>query len=281
MKRDFTIAIIKTLKWITLLFLFFLTIGTALLGTVFFDLYLMIILIPGMPYLLIAYVGTSLWLAILFLIKYIKKKRNIGKTLLLSCSIILLIFAILKVLVFTGDSIIKVNSRASQITNPVISEFIKNSVSGDPYIINIEISEDAYYRHETKINYFDKWFQTEKFITYGDLISYSGNSISDYAKDIRFQNSIISVILLIILMVLYVYFCRYIIKEYNILTDTESNENMAKQNLIKICSLVGIIAIAIIIFVTVNVIKNSDDTIVVIQKNDEKNYTVNYIEIEY
>ena len=88
-------------------------------------------------------------------------------------------------------------------------------------------------------------------------------------------------LLLIILMVLYIYFCRYILKEYNILTDTESNENMAKQNLIKICSLVGIIAIAIIIFIVVNEIKNSDDTIVVIQKNDEKNYTVNYIEIEY
>ena len=280
MKRDFTIAIIKTLKWITLFTLIILTAGTALLGAGIFELFLYI-LIYEIPYLIIAYVVTSFWLGIIFLIKYIKKKRNIVKTILFSCSIILLLLATLKILMFTGDYVIKVNSRVDEISNPEISKFIKSTVSGNPYIINIEISEDAYYRHETKINYFDKWFQTEKFITYGDLISYSGNSISDYAKDIRFQNSIISVILLIILMVLYVYFCRYIIKEYNILTDTESNENMAKQNLIKICSLVGIIAIAIIIFIVVNVIKNSDDTIVVIQKNDEKNYTVNYIEIEY
>ncbi len=280
MKRDFTIAIIKTLKWITLFTLIILTAGTALLGAGIFELFLYI-LIYEIPYLIIAYVVTSFWLGIIFLIKYIKKKRNIVKTILFSCSIILLLLATLKILMFTGDYVIKVNSRVDEISNPEISKFIKSTVSGNPYIINIEISEDAYYRHETKINYFDKWFQTEKFITYGDLISYSGNSISDYAKDIRFQNSIISVILLIILMVLYIYFCRYILKEYNILTDTESNENMAKQNLIKICSLVGIIAIAIIIFIVVNVIKNSDDTIVVIQKNDEKNYTVNYIEIEY
>ena len=276
MKRDFTIAVIKTLKWITLFTLIILTAGTALLGAGIFELFLYI-LIYEIPYLIIAYVVTSFWLGIIFLIKYIKKKRNIVKTILFSCSIILLLLATLKILMFTGDYVIKVNSRVDEISNPEISKFIKSTVSGNPYIINIEISEDAYYRHETKINYFDKWFQTEKFITYGDLISYSGNSISDYAKDIRFQNSIISVILLIILMVLYIYFCRYILKEYNILTDTESNENMAKQNLIKICSLVGIIAIAIIIFIVVNVIKNSDDTIVVIQKNDEKNYTVNYI----
>ena len=280
MKKDFTIIIIKILKWITLILLFFLTIGTVLLGTMFFDLYLMIILIPGMPYLLIAYVGTSLWLAILFLIKYIKKKRNIGKTLLLSCSIILLVFATLKVLVFTGDSIIKVNSKASQITNPVISKFIKNNVSGDPYIINIEISKDAYYRHETKINYFDKWFETEKLITDGGFISYSGNSISDYAKDIRLQNSIISVILLIVLMVLYIYFCKYIIKEYTILTSDNTSENIGKQRLIKIFSLIAFILIPIIIFVAINIIKNSDDKIVVMQKNDDGNYKVNYIENE-
>ena len=280
MKRDFTIAIIKTLKWITLITLIIITAGTALLGAGIFELFLYI-LIYEIPYLIIAYAVTSFWLGIIFLIKYIKKKRNIVKTILLSCSIILLLLATLKILMFTGDYVIKVNSRVDEISNPEISKFIKSTVSGNPYIINIEISEDAYYRHETKINYFDKWFETKEFQIDSGFVPSNDNNIFDYAENITVQKRIISIILLMLIIVLYVYFCRYIIKEYNILTDTESNENLAKQNLIKICSLVGIIAIAIIIFIVVNEIKNSDDTIVVIQKNDEKNYTVNYIEIEY
>lgn len=271
MKRDFTIAIIKTLKWITLLFLFFLTIGTALLGTVFFDLYLMIILIPGMPYLLIAYVGTSLWLGIIFLIKYIKKKRNIVKTILLSCSIILLLFATLKVLIFTGDYVIKVNSRVDEISNPEISEFIKSTVSGNPYIIDIEISQDISYRSKVEINYFDKWFETKEFQIGSGFVPSNDNNIFDYAENITVQKRIISIILLMLIIVLYVYFCRYIIKEYNILTDTESNDNMAKQNLIKICSLVGIITIAIIIFIVVNVISNSGNNFIVMENKNDNN----------
>ena len=278
MKRDFTIAVIKIFKWITLFALIIITAGITLLGTVIFDMFL-IILIYGIPYLIIAYAVGSLWLGIIFLIKYIQKKRNIVKTLLFSCSIILLLFATLKVLMFTGDYVIKVNSKVDEISNPEISEYIRRNVSGNPYIIDIELFKDVFYRDRIKINYFDKWFKTKEFSMGPDLVSY--DKVFDYAEKITIQKRIVSVILLIVIIVLYVYFCRYIIKEYNILTDTESNENMAKQNLIKICSLVGIIAIAIIIFIVVNVIKNSDDTIVVIQKNDEKNYTVNYIEIEY
>ena len=270
MKRDFTIAIIKTLKWITLITLIIITAGIALLGTGIFELFLYI-LIYGIPYLIIAYVVTSFWLGIIFLIKYIKKKRNIVKTILLSCSIILLLFATLKVLIFTGDYVIKVNSRVDEISNPEISEFIKSTVSGNPYIIDIEISQDISYRSKVEINYFDKWFETKEFQIGSGFVPSNDNNIFDYAENITVQKRIISIILLMLIIVLYVYFCRYIIKEYNILTNTESNDNMAKQNLIKICSLVGIIAIAIIIFIVVNVISNSGNNFIVMENKNDNN----------
>ena len=152
-----------------------------------------------------------------------------------------------------------------------ISEFIKATVSGNPYIIDIEMSQDISYRSKVEINYFDKWFETEEFQIGACFIPSHENNVFDYAENITVQKRIISIILLMLIIVLYVYFCRYIIKEYNILTNTESNENMAKQNLIKICSLSGIIAIAIIIFSVVNVINNSGNNVIIMENKNDNN----------
>ena len=97
MKKDFTIVIIKILKWITLFALTIFTIGFTLslfnnepysdfLRNInMYSAYqnisnsiisIIILLIFFMSYLIIPYIVISFWLALVILVKYIQKKIN-------------------------------------------------------------------------------------------------------------------------------------------------------------------------------------------------------------
>ena len=161
MKKDFTITIIKILKWITLFILTFITVGIILymlnndpfsdwlISIKIYQIYcsfssfikpVLAFFIVGILILLIPYTIVSIWLGANFLIKYIQQKRNIVKTLLLSSSLILLLFTFIKIFPFTNEYIIKINSKVDQISNITISEYVKENIKGNPYITNIKIS---------------------------------------------------------------------------------------------------------------------------------------------
>ena len=268
MKKDFTIVIIKILKWITLFALTIFTIGFTLslfnnepysdfLRNInMYSAYqnisnsiisIIILLIFGMSYLIIPYIVISFWLAVVFLVKYIQKKRNIIKPILLTISLILLLFVILKTLLFSDDYIVKVNSRVDQISNIEISEYIKKNITGNPYIRYIGISKDFFGYYNIEINYFDKWFTSKKASA-----SYNDEKLLfDNAKKITNQKDIIIIILLIITIILYIYFCKYIINEYYQLTNKEkgTDKNVEKHNLIANYTLITLFAIIIIIVI--------------------------------
>ena len=269
MKKDFTITIIKILKWITLSILTFITIGIILymlnnepfsdwLSSIkMYQIYYSFIkfltpvlafFIVGTLILLIPYTIVSIWLGVIFLIKYIQKKRNIVKTLLLSFSLILLLFTFFKVFPFTSEYIIKINSKVDQISNVTISEYVKENVRGNPYIINIKIIRGFPNDYTIKINSFNKWFKTEN-----ETFTDDAEFLLAYAENITNQQIIISVILLIITIILYIYFCKYIINEYYQLTnrekETETDKNVEKHNLIANYTLVALFAIVIIIVI--------------------------------
>ena len=272
MKKDFTITIIEILKWITLSTLTFITIGIILYmlnnepfsdwlssmkiyqtyySFINFLTPVLAFFIVGTLILLIPYAIVSTWLGVIFLIKYIQKKRNIVKTLLLSFSLILLLFTFFKVFPFTSEYIIKINSKVDQISNITISEYVKENVRGNPYIINIKISRnlsDEYNSDEyiIKINYFDKWFKTKE-----EVLAGSNYYLLEHAENLTNQKIIISVILLIITIILYIYFCKYIINEYYQLINKEKeiDKNFEKHNLIANYTLVALFAIVIIIVI--------------------------------
>ena len=100
MKKDFTITIIKILKWITLFILTFITVGIILymlnndpfsdwlISIKIYQIYcsfssfikpVLAFFIVGILILLIPYTIVSIWLGANFLIKYIQQKRNIVK----------------------------------------------------------------------------------------------------------------------------------------------------------------------------------------------------------
>lgn len=296
MKKDFTIVIIKILKWITLFALTIFTIGFTLslfnnepysdfLRSInMYSAYqnvsnsiisIIILLIFGMSYLIIPYIVISFWLAVVFLVKYIQKKRNIIKPILLTISLILLLFVILKTLLFSDDYIVKVNSKVDQISNIEISEYIKKNITGNPYIRYIGISKDFFGYYNIEINYFDKWFTSKKASA-----SYNDEKLLfDNAKKITNQKDIIIIILLIITIILYIYFCKYIIKEYYQLTgnEIEGSRNSEKHNLITNYSLIALLILTFLFITITNYINNSNEKIMVLENKDVKSVEQTYL----
>jgi len=271
MKREYTIVLIKILKWITLGILGVITIGmmmfafadTTLLQFIWelninkfllksaIYLFLALILITPIPYIIISiYIGSNI------LIKYIKQKRNIVKTVVLSCLLILLTLIILRCMPYT-EYIVKVNSKVDNIANIEISELVKKDIKDNSYITYIEITPQFFEGYTVKINYFDKWFgtQTSSYSGNPDEFDFS-NILDNYAVNITFIKNIISIILLITMIIIYIYFCKYIINEYKILANIESSKNEEKYNLIRNYSLITLLVIFLVLGIIYVISKN-------------------------
>ena len=184
--------------------------------------YLLIgVLILAIPYLIL-----SLYLGIYFLIKYIKRKRKVLKTILLSLVLAFSLLISLKTLPLTSEYIIKVNSRIDEIEDAEVRDFVQKEIKGNPYITYIEITQELLGDYKASVHYFDKWFKTEN--TYLS----NGKLAHNNAKDITNINIIISIIVLITTMIFYNYFCKYIVEEYKQLiymNDEEKKVDLSKK----------------------------------------------------
>lgn len=165
------------------------------------------------------------------------------------------------------------NSKVEQISNIEISEYIKKNITGNPYIRYIGMSKDFFGDYNIEINYFDKWFTSKK----GSASYNNEKLLLNNAKDMTNQKNIIIIILLIITIILYIYFCKYIIKEYYQLTgnEIECSGNSEKHNLITNYSLIALLILTFLFITVTNYINNSNEKIIVLENKDIKFHIIN------
>ncbi len=231
MKKNINIILIKILKLITLFILGYLTIWIMLnmlnddpfyklLDKIniyrayykFINIFnpTILFLLIGTMIISIPYLITSIYLGIVILVKYIKKKRKLTKIMLLSFSLIVILCITVKFFPLTGRYIIKVNSKVNMIQNTEIKKFVEANIRNNPYITYIEINRGFPDDYNVKIHYFNILFKTEEaFLSDGDYSFVHDNSIN-----VTNINTIISIIFLITNMIVYRYFCKYLIEDY-------------------------------------------------------------------
>ena len=162
MKKDTNVILINVLGTVTLLILgyvtFYIFMGTLngepfsdiLINLKIYSFYYEVINVMRfiMFYMVIAiiviaplYILISIYLGFLILLKYIDKKRNMAKLIILSVTFIFLIITTLKILPLTSNYIIKVNSKVNDISNAEVSGFVKEHIKEDYYITFIEIHQ--------------------------------------------------------------------------------------------------------------------------------------------
>ena len=162
MKKDTNVVLINILGTMTLLILgyitFYILMGT-LNGEPFSDIlidlkiysfyykvinvmqFIMFCMIIAIIVIAPLYISISIYLGLLILLKYIDKKRNMVKLIILSVTFISLIITTLKIFPLTSSYIIKVNSKVNDISNTEVSEFVKEHIKEDYYITFIEIRQ--------------------------------------------------------------------------------------------------------------------------------------------
>ena len=96
------------------------------------------------------------------------------------------------------------------IQNTEIKKLVEANIRNNPYITYIEINRGFPDDYNVKIHYFNILFKTEEaFLSDGDYSFVHDNSIN-----VTNINTIISIILLITNMIVYRYFCKYLINDY-------------------------------------------------------------------
>lgn len=184
------------------------------LTSVFLPLIFIVILI-AMPYLIV-----SIFIAIIFIINYIKykgeKRNKIIKTIILFILILLLLAYGLHLLPLTNQYEIKVNSYASQYSNSAVRQFLLKELDDDYYVYKVEIRQaflgdynlDIYYRdnNETKIE--------SAFLSDSNY-----DFVESNAEDLTDSLTVKSILLMLLGDALYIYFLVYILKEFKRITE--------------------------------------------------------------
>lgn len=184
------------------------------LTSVFLPLIFIVILI-AMPYLIV-----SIFIAIIFIINYIKykgeKRNKIIKTIILFILILLLLAYGLHLLPLTNQYEIKVNSYASQYSNSAVRQFLLKELDDDYYVYKVEIRQaflgdynlDIYYRdnNETKIE--------SAFLSDSNY-----DFVESNAEDLTDSLTVKSILLMLLGDALYIYFLVYILKAFKRITE--------------------------------------------------------------
>ena len=184
------------------------------LTSVFLPLIFIVILI-AMPYLIV-----SIFIAIIFIINYIKykgeKRNKIIKTIILFILILLLLAYGLHLLPLTNQYEIKVNSYASQYSNSAVRQFLLKELDVDYYVYKVEIRQaflgdynlDIYYRdnNETKIE--------SAFLSDSNY-----DFVESNAEDLTDSLTVKSILLMLLGDALYIYFLVYILKAFKRITE--------------------------------------------------------------
>lgn len=234
MKKNINIVLIKILRTITLFVLFYITawiilemfnqepLSTLLINLKIYNFYYIFInafsptilyLIIGISFLVIPYLIIVIYLGIVFLIKYIKRKRNIIKTIILFAGLIVTLLVAIRAFPMTSRYIIKVNSKVENISNSAVKEYIKENIKGNPYITYIEINRGFPDDYNVRIHY--NFLKTQNaFLSDSDSTFVENNAIN-----VTNISVLITIIALIMNIVLYIYFGRYITLEYKYLSD--------------------------------------------------------------
>lgn len=204
-----------------------------------------LLLFIGMLFLVLPYSIISTYLGISFLVKYIKKKRNIARTVLIFFALSVFLLISFKTFPLTSRYVAIIYSNTNNIQNSEIKEFVQDNIKKDSFITYIVAYQGFPDDYNVKIKY--DFFKTKNaFLSDSEFDFINNNFIN--MTDI---DKLLTIIFLVLSIIVYAYFSKYIDKEYKILNDSndkDTNEDRTE----KAISKKAIIAFLIVIFCTIS-----------------------------